>query len=408
VFGEEVMRISIVGLVIVLFGTTTSFGKTIHVPSDSSTIQGGINGAVDGDTVLVADGIYTGLGNKNVDFKGKAITVRSENGPDTTVIDCGGEGRGFFFHRGEDEDSRVCGFTIRHGLVSSGGGICCANSSPVITNCIICDNEATALTPGTPQGGGIWCDAYSSPVISNCVIRNNITRVIPPFHGWGLGGGIFSRSAFLLNCIIWHNQGDEIYVDGAIAPSVIYSNIDGGYAGEGNIDEEPLFRDPDNGNYHLMATYCGDPYDSPCIDAGDPLIFDEIMGCQHGLGTPRWSDMGAYGGSNSSWPTAVEEEEKEISTVPKGFVLFQDYPNPFNATAKIRYQIPEEGHVTLKIFNTLGQEVRHLVDGHQMAGVHIVSWDGQDDQGREVTSGIYFCQLRAGDFSEIIKMVLVR
>ncbi|MCK4597733.1 T9SS type A sorting domain-containing protein, partial [bacterium] len=88
--------------------------------------------------------------------------------------------------------------------------------------------------------------------------------------------------------------------------------------------------------------------------------------------------------------------------------LHQNYPNPFNASTEIRYQIPEDGHVTLKIFNTLGQELRILLDVHQKAGEYGVLWDGRDARGREVASGLYFCRLRAGEFGKTIKMVLVR
>ena len=65
-----------------------------------------------GVTVIVADGVYTGTGNRDIDFLGKAITVRSENGPNNCVIDCNGEGRGFEFRSGEDANSVLAGFTI--------------------------------------------------------------------------------------------------------------------------------------------------------------------------------------------------------------------------------------------------------------------------------------------------------
>ena len=84
----------------------------IHVPGDQSTIQGAIDLAYHGATVLVADGTYSGCGNMDLDFSGKAITVTLENRASGAVIDLRNEGRGFCFHSGESENSRIEGFTI--------------------------------------------------------------------------------------------------------------------------------------------------------------------------------------------------------------------------------------------------------------------------------------------------------
>jgi hypothetical protein len=94
--------------------------------------------------------------------------------------------------------------------------------------------------------------------------------------------------------------------------------------------------------------------------------------------------------------------------VPGGHVLYQNCPNPFNASTEIHYRIPKDDHISLKIFNTLGQEVRNLVTGHQVAGEHSMIWDARDEDGQEVTSGVYFCRLQAGDLVKYIKMVLLR
>ena len=124
-------------------------GAVIHVdddgPADFATIQEGIDAAVDGDTVLVAPGIYRGDGNRDIDFKGKAITVCSEAGPRTCIIDSQGSEadphRGFHFHSGEESDSVLEGFTITGGepgrTNGSGGGIHCSNSSPSIRDCVV-------------------------------------------------------------------------------------------------------------------------------------------------------------------------------------------------------------------------------------------------------------------------------
>ena len=122
----------------------------IHVPGDYPTIQAGIDAAVNRDTVLVADGTYTGPGNKDIDFTGKAIVVMSENGANNCVIDCQNHARGFYFHSYETSNSVVDGFTIINGLVNyysnpqyMGAGIYCGNSSPTITRCHILDCYAS-------------------------------------------------------------------------------------------------------------------------------------------------------------------------------------------------------------------------------------------------------------------------
>jgi hypothetical protein len=94
--------------------------------------------------------------------------------------------------------------------------------------------------------------------------------------------------------------------------------------------------------------------------------------------------------------------------LPQRCVLNQNYPNPFNASTRIRYRTPQEGQVTLEVFNILGQEVRCLVRADQPAGEHTVVWDGRDDDGRGLPSGIYFGRLQAGNFGKTVKMVYLR
>ena len=109
----------------------------INVPMDYPTIQAAINAASSGDMVLVADGIHRGTGNVNLDFHGKRITLKSENGPNNCVINCENSARGFHFHSGEDSGSIVDGFTIVYGNAEYGGGIFCeAGSSPSIIDII--------------------------------------------------------------------------------------------------------------------------------------------------------------------------------------------------------------------------------------------------------------------------------
>ena len=96
-----------------LFISGVAWGGTLNVPSDQPTIQSGIYVATDGDTVLIADGTYTGPGNYNINFNGKAITVKSVNGPDSCIIDCQQWGREFLFYSGEVGTSVQEGLTIK-------------------------------------------------------------------------------------------------------------------------------------------------------------------------------------------------------------------------------------------------------------------------------------------------------
>ncbi|MFQ5804909.1 MAG: hypothetical protein ACE5I3_00500 [Phycisphaerae bacterium] len=273
-------------------------------------IQEGIDAAVDGDTVLVLDGTYAGLGNKNLDFGGRLITVRSENGPDTCIIDCEGQGRGFYFHSGETADAVVDGFTITKGDSPGGSGVLCSESSPTITGCNI--------TGGTTAwaGGGICC-VWSTTVIANCAITENTAewsgggvyselsdvRIVNCLiagnraqdFGGGVSGGFSGNAAIsnctivgndarsdcaagvssrgettIANCVLWGNTPFEIR-DCFGTMVVRYSDIQGSWPGLGNIDADPLFVDPDgpdddpstweDNDYRLAAG-------SPCIDAG--------------------------------------------------------------------------------------------------------------------------------------------
>ena len=103
---------------------------------------------------------------------------------------------------------------------------------------------------------------------------------------------------------------------------------------------------------------------------------------------------------------AVDVEEDNI--MPKAYVLHQNRPNPFNPSTVIEYQLPSSQHVQLSIYNVLGQRVITLVDEPQTAGFKSVRWNGFDQSGASVASGVYFYRLRAGAFTEARKMILLR
>jgi hypothetical protein len=158
--------------VAVLLGlSAVTTGTILHVPGEYSLIQAAIDAAADGDTVLIADGIYTGDRNRDLDFHGKAILVTSENGPRATIIDSEGSyddfHRAFSFQSGEGESSVVKGLGIRGGFYYyfPGGGIRCVGSSPTIVDCIFEDNIGD-------QGGGIYCEGGAPVIVGNLFLDN--------------------------------------------------------------------------------------------------------------------------------------------------------------------------------------------------------------------------------------------
>jgi len=129
-------------------------------------IQEAVDAARDGDTVVVLDGEYRGEGNRDINFHGKPIVVRSLNGPRQCVIQCDGTEtaphRGFDFCSGEDARSVVQGFTITGGVAEAGGAIRCVRSSPVIRGNILAGNRSR-------YGGAIYCDGSSAEIVNNVI-----------------------------------------------------------------------------------------------------------------------------------------------------------------------------------------------------------------------------------------------
>lgn len=200
-------------LAITFFSSFIS-ASTLRVPEEYGTIQSAINAAVDFDTVLINDGTYTGDGNRDIDFLGKAIVVKSVNGAASTIIDCQADStnphRGFIFHSGEDSLSILQGLTIQNGYApddvmlagSYGGGILCdSGSSLTITECIITQNRAQN------SGGGLAI-FNSSPTISKCTISSNVALNYSGFVIRGLGGGVHCNNSDskVISCDIRDNR----------------------------------------------------------------------------------------------------------------------------------------------------------------------------------------------------------
>jgi len=296
-----------------------------------------------------------------------------------------------------------------------GAGIYLTSANPQVVNCLITDNSATS-TSGI--GGGIFTDA-TNLVLVNCTIANN--------SAVSFAGGIFvyGSTVNVQNSIFWADTPQEIFPPSADLIAE-YSDIQGGWSGTGNIDSDPLFIAGTPLDYHLQGI-------SPCIDTGlnNYVILDYDLD-----GNVRiWDgdgddiaivDMGCY--EFGAPPVSVEPEPEPQSVI----TLYQNYPNPFNPdkigtttisfhlATGLRYATPRQAENTqIKVYNIKGQLVKKLGFRILDFGFGEAVWDGKDDNGNQVSSGIYFYQIStkggsasggkvSGDYSKIRKMVILR
>jgi len=218
-------------LALILIVAQTASALIIDVPGDSTTIQAGINGASFGDTVMVSNGTYTGSGNRDLDFGGKAILVTSANGPWKTIIDCQGDSlnphRGFYFNNNEGSGSIVQGFTITNGWAMDGGAVYIWDASPTITGNIIEFNEAATT------GGGIFCATFSSPTITDNSIMGNQAMGGGGIYCWEDSHPTISDNLIEGNLALMEGGGIFLYVmcSGTISGNTIRGNVGMGMGG---------------------------------------------------------------------------------------------------------------------------------------------------------------------------------
>ncbi|MEJ2614062.1 MAG: FlgD immunoglobulin-like domain containing protein, partial [Ignavibacteriaceae bacterium] len=141
-----------------------------------------------------------------------------------------------------------------------------------------------------------------------------------------------------------------------------------------------------------------DPFGKTPFDFGYPTATQSytFASGDQPLGDLSWFDM------------TVGVKDQLNSALPANFKLLQNYPNPFNPTTTISYQIANESNVELTIYNSLGQLVKTLVSTNQPAGNYSVSWDGTNNIGSRVSSGIYFYRLNTKEFLSVKKMIMLK
>lgn len=328
-----------------------------------SSIQEAIDSAEAGNKIRVDDGIYTGAGNRDIDFGGKDLTLYSK---ECAVIDCMGTPaephRAFKFVSGETNNSVIDGFTIINGfapeeiwedIYSSGGAIYCEDASPAIKNCkfinnnshdkggaICCYNSTSNISNCTFEysnsvNGGAIYNHISNIIVRNCLFNQNFAaeRGGAMFNSFGIpaainctfynnqalvaGGAIrnnYSNSQ-ITNSILWNNSSlEDLQISNHVSyPVISYCDISGGYSGTGNFEADPYFADAENGDFHLQSQYgrwdknleqwVYDNHTSPCIDSGNPASDWQGELWPHG----KRINMGFYGGTSQASMSASTE-----------------------------------------------------------------------------------------------------
>jgi len=227
---------------------------------DFATIQDAVDSIPWCDVVELTDGTFTGPGNRDIDFGGKILTVRSQSGsPHSCVIDCEGLGRGFHFHSGEKAWCGVENLTVTGGQAASGGAVLCQSASPTIRGCVMAANSAAV------SGGAVCCDD-ADPVIESCTLVGNSAP-----EGAGIRC-VLSSPAVEKSVIAMSPAGEAVSCDSTSSPELaccdVYGNGGGDWTGciqglegsDGNFSQDPVFCDPDSADFRLDSS-------SPCVSA---------------------------------------------------------------------------------------------------------------------------------------------
>jgi len=271
------------------------------------------------------------------------------------------------------------------------------STNVLINNATIVDN--LSISTGQLSGGPIELRLNSSLAMYNSLVYNNSPN----------GTNIFFSHT------LWHNHGcsdllvrNSLFQDGEGSIDIWGSNYmnhdpDLGFIrinwGEGNLESDPLFDNTDLANPYQLCN------NSPAIGTGTlDLPNGYILPLTDIVGNPRITngeiDMGVYQrDSNADFD----------ETIPQVYTaLIGNYPNPFNPETTISFQMALEGKVQIDIFNIKGQKIKTIINQYISKGSHKVVWNGVDDTGRGVSSGVYFYQMQTDNCVVAKKMLLMK
>jgi len=392
-------------------------GECYHVvldPLGTGTypdIQSALN-AMESGTIYLTDGVYAGPGNRDLNFLGKPLTLRSlSDDPENCIIDCGGSAdephRAFFFMLGESGATRIENLTVRNGWAEQGGALACLGSaSPGILGCRL-------ESCGALVGGAVFVNSSSAPVFETTLFLGNEAEQVGgaiycenasvelrncTLVGNG-SGSMFAAGIFGLNSaatvesslIAYNGPGEAIlWLTGAIDIncSDLYGNIDGDWVGG---IEEQLGVD---GNFTAHPRFCNLPGGVLTLGSNSPCLPDNnSCGVQ----------IGAYGQGCDVVAAG------ELPADGPAIVLHAAYPNPFNPQTKISFELQSPTVVSMTVYDLSGRLVRELLTAKEtIEGHHEVEWNGLDTRGKPVSSGVYFYRLNAGPHSASGRMVLLK
>lgn len=319
-------RISIVCLAFLFIGVSLP-AAVITVdddgPADCNNIQDAITLANPGDVILVEDGLYTGPGNRDIDYLGKAVTVKSAGGPANCILDCqGAPGQEHFGFLINGYECVLEGFTVTGGFSTdwySGGAINLMGPG-IIRNCIFVGNYSRALAGAVSAGYG--CAEVPGGLVVNCTFYDNASD--QSGSAVSIWGGSVSLIT-LKNCISWGNTNPDLQIEIRTkcgVPRILtehLSILQGGWYTDGGIDDlpclviDPNFADPQAGDFHLkseagrwdpaLQQWVPDEVTSPGVDAGDPAAPVGLEPAPNG----NIINLGAYGGTPEASKSTYEE-----------------------------------------------------------------------------------------------------
>ncbi len=437
-----------------LYQTTDS---DLYVSVDGSNLNSGYSSAdpiktisralliADADSlhprvINIAQGLYSATTNgEEFPIYGRSYVTLSGENVSTTILD--GEKKSRLIEYNSIKQTTFKNIIIQNGVaydssvksgenIGGGGGIYGDGywNEVSFENLVVRNNRAKALGGGLYLTGNVELEkvqvynnildtTYSSYGGAGLFIRDgkvklvNSTIVNNSVSTESSGSGGLSIGSFMdvsiINSIFWNNYPNNISIISGFHPpsmNVAFSDIQDGEEGiitkdsvvvnwlEGNIDIEPLFVGGNPFDYNLTDS-------SPCINAGTPFLVwegDTLINLDPSEYIGEAPDMGAL---ESDVLISMDGED----IFPTKFSLGQNYPNPFNPVTNIEFSIPTKSHVSLIIYNVLGEEVKTLVSGERNAGKYNLKFDASS-----LSSGVYIYRIKSGSFSNSKKLVLVK